>query len=179
MLYKNIFESVQNYSAQYLGENISHVHSFAESGEDCILRTRTDGHFTASGIVYNEGKILLIFHNKLQKYLQPGGHLENDVSLDEAAIREVREEVGIETSLHTNFTQSTPFHIDVHTIPENTKKGEQAHLHYDCIFLLQPHSERITLSEEEVGGYKWVSIDEKFEDGALVACVEKIKKLLA
>lgn len=52
--------------------------------------------YTASAFVLNrENKILLLWHKKFNKYVQPGGHiLENELP-HEAAIREVFEETGI------------------------------------------------------------------------------------
>jgi len=86
------------------------------------------GHFTASGFVLSPDgdSLLLVFHRKLQRWLQPGGHFEPaDGDHLDAARREVAEEVGVRdldvlSSLHD---------LDVHTIPANSKEGE--HLHFD------------------------------------------------
>ncbi|MCL5947029.1 MAG: NUDIX domain-containing protein [Chloroflexi bacterium] len=40
-------------------------------------------------------RVLLLFHRKLQRWLPPGGHIEEGELPDEAAIREVLEETGI------------------------------------------------------------------------------------
>jgi 8-oxo-dGTP pyrophosphatase MutT (NUDIX family) len=48
-------------------------------------------HFTTSVYILHEGKVLLLFHPKLQKWLPPGGHIEKDESPPEAAKREVME----------------------------------------------------------------------------------------
>src|SRR4051794_26954283 len=56
------------------------------------------GHFTASAFVLSpdSSSLLLILHGKLQRWLQPGGHVDaEDVDILAAARREVEEEVGL------------------------------------------------------------------------------------
>ena len=54
-------------------------------------------HFTATGYTVNKDrtKMLLIHHKGLDKWLPPGGHIEENEVPHEAAIREVYEETGI------------------------------------------------------------------------------------
>lgn len=90
------------------------------------------GHFTASAFVLSpdRGSLALLFHPKLRRWLQPGGHLEaTDTSPLAAALREIEEEIGL--------TGLTPlgdglFDIDVHDIPANPREG--AHQHFDLRF---------------------------------------------
>ena len=58
-------------------------------------------HFCASAFVINpkDKKILLVKHADYDKWLQPGGHIEEDETPEEAAIREVYEETGIKITL--------------------------------------------------------------------------------
>jgi len=55
--------------------------------------------FTASVFIVHGGKVLLHMHTKLGKWLQPGGHIELDEDPNQAAIREVKEETGLDVSL--------------------------------------------------------------------------------
>lgn len=57
-------------------------------------RTNLDGHVTASGLVVQGGKALLIFHPYIKRWFQPGGHIDEADSPVSAAIREVYEETG-------------------------------------------------------------------------------------
>jgi len=62
--------------------------------------------YTASAFVLNrEDKILLIWHKKFNKYVQPGGHISESELPYEAAIREVYEETGI----NVDIPIKTPF----------------------------------------------------------------------
>jgi ADP-ribose pyrophosphatase YjhB (NUDIX family) len=50
----------------------------------------TKNNFTATGIVFNSKKqILMIYHNKLQVWLSPGGHIEENEILDDAVLRKI------------------------------------------------------------------------------------------
>lgn len=62
---------------------------------------RDDGprHATASALVFDPSltRTLLVFHAKGQFWVQPGGHLESeDASIADAALRELREETGVD-----------------------------------------------------------------------------------
>jgi 8-oxo-dGTP pyrophosphatase MutT (NUDIX family) len=47
-----------------------------------------DRDFVAGAFIVNEGEILFLRHKKYNLWLQPGGHIEERESPDEAAIRE-------------------------------------------------------------------------------------------
>ncbi len=55
--------------------------------------------FTASAFIVRDGALLLHKHKKLNTWLQPGGHIELDEDPNEAVVREVREETGLEVEL--------------------------------------------------------------------------------
>ena len=55
--------------------------------------------FCVATFVVHQGKVLLLFHKKLNTWLPPGGHIEENELPDEAAVREVWEETGIECEL--------------------------------------------------------------------------------
>lgn len=114
------------------------------------------GHATASGVVVcgKTGRVALVNHQFLKRWLQPGGHVESDdPSIAAAAAREVREELGIavEASL-ARFID-----IDVHEIPAGPKGP--AHLHFDARFLFVVQGEEICPAEGEAHA-RWFPIDE-------------------
>lgn len=56
-------------------------------------------HFTVAVFVVWRGSVLLHRHRKLRLWLPPGGHVEPGELPDEAAVREVLEETGVEVGL--------------------------------------------------------------------------------
>ncbi|HET7038322.1 MAG TPA: NUDIX domain-containing protein [Gemmatimonadales bacterium] len=108
-------------------------------------RSFAPGHVTASGLVLSPegGRVLLVFHRRLGRWLQPGGHVEPlDTDIIGAARREVREE----TSVELDDTVSPELvGIDVHSIPASA--GEPAHLHHDLVFRFVARSDRLAGGE--------------------------------
>ncbi|MCD4705746.1 NUDIX domain-containing protein [bacterium] len=59
-------------------------------------------HFTASALIIDNNKVLLVYHKKLDVWLYPGGHVEKNENPDETLIREVKEETGLDVKIISN-----------------------------------------------------------------------------
>jgi 8-oxo-dGTP pyrophosphatase MutT (NUDIX family) len=131
---------------------------FLARHEAFASRSTLDGHFTASGWVLSPDgeKAYLLLHAKLNRWLQPGGHVEDqDRTLAEAALREVVEELGIDAS---HLTCQGLFDVDVHTIP--ARANEPQHLHLDCRFLFTTSVQAQVQISAESHGFKAVPLVE-------------------
>lgn len=107
----------------------------ADELERPLSRAQPLAHFTASAFVVDEAgtRTCLVAHAKLGRLLQPGGHVEeDDASLEDAALREAREETALELDFHPIAPR--PFDLDIHRIPE--RDGEAEHFHLDVRYLL-------------------------------------------
>ncbi|NLU72051.1 NUDIX hydrolase [Streptomyces sp. HNM0575] len=85
--------------------------------EDGLWKACADGHITASALVIDPsaGRVLLTLHRKLRMWLQMGGHCEpEDATLEDAALREAREESGIE---ELTLLPGGPLRLDRHLTP--------------------------------------------------------------
>jgi len=140
-------------------EHLNKITDFINSNDDLFSRNNSVGHLTASAIVIDNTSenILLIWHEKLQRWLQPGGHVEveADTNLAEAARRELIEETLLDISAIT-LESELPFDLDVHTIP--ARKEEPEHNHYDVRFLFRYHH-----GKEISTMYKWVPVKQVLE----------------
>jgi 8-oxo-dGTP pyrophosphatase MutT (NUDIX family) len=90
------------------------------------------GHVTASAAVLSPDRqhVLLVYHERLGRWLQPGGHIEQgDATVQDAARREVQEETGIQLD---DALPSSLVTVDVHAIP--SARGEPMHMHFDLMF---------------------------------------------
>jgi 8-oxo-dGTP pyrophosphatase MutT (NUDIX family) len=88
-------------------------------------------------------RVLVVHHNRLNRWLLPGGHCEtSDSTIGSVAQREVIEETG---ALLTE--RDFPLvGVDVHPIPANRK--EPLHLHHDLIFAFHAKSTKTECSLE-------------------------------
>ena len=117
----------------------------------------TGRHFTVAVFVVWEGKVLLHHHRKLGMWLPPGGHIERDELPDEAAVREVKEETGIEVELVGEKREDVEDPVQLHRPAgvqlENIGPGHQ---HIDLIYFAKPLSSteiHHDYSRDRVGWY--------------------------
>jgi len=110
-------------------------------------------HVTGSGIVVGPRGVVLLRHRRLGIWLQPGGHLDAGETPWEAALRESREETGLEVRFADVDTDGVPVlaHVDVH-------HGGRGHTHLDLRYVLDggaadpvpPPGE-----SQEIGWFPW------------------------
>jgi len=100
----------------------------SERRERAFSARSPGAHFTASAFVLREDSApLAILHAKLNRWLQPGGHMElSDLSPLDAARRELVEETSLS---RVEALSCDPVDVDIHLIPA---RGEmEAHEHFD------------------------------------------------
>ncbi|MEZ5322549.1 MAG: NUDIX hydrolase [Microthrixaceae bacterium] len=118
-------------------------------------RTTRPGHLTGSALVVDESgeRLVVLFHRKLQRWLQPGGHADGDHRLASVALREAAEETG----LGRLAVWSRPIDVDVHRV---TPPGEDGHDHFDVRFLvLAPEGGRLR-GNHESEEIRWIGFDQ-------------------
>lgn len=115
-----------------------------------------DGKLAAGGIVLDsnhggEPRVLIIHRPRYNDWSLPKGGVEPNESLEDAALREVREETGIECRIGRE--------IAVLRYPYRTRKGniKPKAVHY---FLMEPLATLLVVDGDEVDMAEWVSIDE-------------------
>lgn len=114
------------------------------------------GHITASAWIVAEqtNQIGLIYHRRIARWLQPGGHVDpGETDLRSVALREVQEEMGIAP----DPLKTTLFDLDVHEIPATAVQLN--HQHFDVRFLCLVEQQPIFPASDAEQG-KWFSIGE-------------------
>jgi 8-oxo-dGTP pyrophosphatase MutT (NUDIX family) len=130
--------------------------------------------FTVAIFVVHNEKILLIHHRKLDKWLPLGGHIELDEDPEQAALREAKEESGLDVELLGERPPTTspgtraliaPRFLDIHRISET-------HEHIGMIYWARPAtpvghqtlqggvSNKTVLATEEHHDIRWCPGDE-------------------
>lgn len=150
-----------------------------EHREFAFVKPNFDGHITASLLITNveRTKILLMFHKKLQLWLQFWWHADGEINVKNVAIREFHEESGI--SIDPVVSEAI-FNVDVHAIPVD-KKWTPPHYHYDILFLGNiPEDTPFFPQESEVDDIRWFDIEwiEKYiGEKRMLNMIERIRQL--
>src|SRR6516162_421083 len=118
--------------------------------------------FTVAIFVVHDAKILLIDHRKLDKWLPLGGHIELDEDPEIAALREAKEESGLDVELLGERPPTTspgtraliaPRFLDIHRITET-------HEHIGMIYWARPKQGKLALAAGEHHDIRWSSAKE-------------------
>jgi len=115
--------------------------------------------FTAAVFVVHDGKVLLVHHRNLNRWLPLGGHIELDEDPEQAAVREAKEESGLDVELLGERPPTTepgtraliaPRFLDIHRI-------HATHEHVGMIYWTRPKGGVVTLAPAEHHDIRWCS----------------------
>jgi 8-oxo-dGTP pyrophosphatase MutT (NUDIX family) len=121
-------------------------------------------HVTGSAIVVGPRGVLLLKHKRLGIWLQPGGHIDPGETPWDAALREAREETGLNVSFAGPLDDDgVPelIHVDVHA-------GGRGHTHLDTRYLLDGGDADPAPPEDEsqeIAWFPWDAAIELADDG--------------
>jgi 8-oxo-dGTP pyrophosphatase MutT (NUDIX family) len=122
--------------------------------------------FTSEVFIVYKNKVLLRKHDKYQIWLSVGGHIELDEDPNEAAVREIREEIGLNIELYRpigmpSFT-GTQFRELIRPIFMNRHRINEHHEHVTQVYFARAETDKICpSSEKEVSEEcRWFAFEE-------------------
>ena len=124
---------------------------------DTEVVAAVDRHFTSTGFLVRDGKVLLVNHRKLRMWLPFGGHIEPNEDPVEALHREAREETGFDIEIVAERPEIRQRWLHVLPAPETIllEDIEPGHVHIDLIYFVRPVGGAQRLAESEHSEIRW------------------------
>ena len=175
----NLINDLNKYLIKHPNEYliVNKVLDFVKNHSNCFDRNNWYGHFTGSAWVVDTSRnwVLMTNHLQLNMWLQLGGHAEGNSNLLSVAIKEAKEESGLEDF---KILSSNIFDLDIHQIPifENTP----SHLHFDVRYILETkHQENRLIASNESHEIAWINKNDvinKNPEHSIARMLNKMKR---
>ena len=136
--------------------------NYIKDFDDVLTRQNEYAHFTSSAFILNKErtKILMIYHNIYKSWAWTGGHSDGDSNLLNVAIKEAKEETGIQKVIPIT---DKIYSLEIINVNGHEKRGRYvgSHVHLNVTYLLEAdENEKIRVKEDENSGVKWIAISE-------------------
>ena len=140
-----------------------------KSGEALLDRSNTSAHLTASAWVVSPDRrqVLMAYHNLYDSWAWLGGHADGEEDLLSVALKEVREESGLQDV--RPLTEDI-FSVEILAVAGHEKKGQfvSSHLHLNVTYLLEADpTQPVRCKEDENQAVGWFT-----PEGAIAASKE-------
>lgn len=131
-------------------------------GDDILLRKNKLAHMTSSGFILNEAmtKTLMVHHNIYKTWAWTGGHADGDRDLLQIAIKEAKEETGVE---RIKVLTDEMLSLDILTVNAHYKRGEyvSTHLHLSAAYvLIADEIEELKIKHDENSDVRWLPVED-------------------
>ena len=149
---------------------------FIQNNPDAFERSNLIAHVTASSWIVNadRSKVLMVYHKIYDSWSWTGGHADGVENLLDVALREAREETGIQ---HVHPVSENIYSIEVLTVEGHEKRGEYvpSHLHLNVTYLLEAdEKDELKVCEDENTGVKWFSLKDALKSSTEPWFVKRI-----
>lgn len=135
---------------------------YMELFDDLLTRNNRIAHFTSSPWIINNQhtKVLMVYHSIYKSWGWCGGHVDGDSDFVRVALKEGKEETGIEKLM---LLKNEPIALDVLPVPPHFKNGEfvSAHLHLNITYLCEANEkECLKIKPDENSDVAWISLED-------------------
>ena len=178
----NLKEQIKNYKPYNEQEEkdkevmLKYINTF----DDVLTRNNEFGHFTASSWVVNKErtKVIMIYHNIYKSWAWTGGHADGEKDLLKVAIKELKEETGVQ---NVKILKDDIFSLEIVPVAGHMKRGKyvSTHVHLNLTYLLEvDEKEILKIKEDENSGAKWVELDDVEKESTEEWLIENVYKKL-
>ena len=152
---------------------------YEKYGDKLLTRECEEAHFSSSSIVIDDEQksVLFAFHNIYKSWAWLGGHVDGDSDFLNVAIKEAKEESGINEVLPIS---KEIISIEILPVKEHIKNGKliKEHVHLNVSYVLTTSkNEILKIKEDENSGVSWLKIselDEYVSEKAMLPIYKKI-----
>ncbi|MBQ6430497.1 MAG: NUDIX hydrolase [Oscillospiraceae bacterium] len=136
--------------------------SFLDGHDDAFSRENRVAHLTASAWVTNRNrtKVLMVYHKLYDSWSWCGGHADGERDLLQVALKECREETGLQNVRPIDGKIAS---LECLTVDGHEKRGQyvSSHLHLNVTYLLEADdTEPLHVCEDENTGVRWFTPEE-------------------
>ncbi|MBQ0140563.1 MAG: NUDIX hydrolase [Kurthia sp.] len=129
--------------------------------DDVLTRENPIAHMTVSAFVVNKKRthVLMAYHNIYDSWAWTGGHADGAHDFLAVALREVKEETGVDATP----LQTEPISIEQLSVLGHMKRGKyiSEHLHMNVTYLVEADDQaHLEVCEEENSDVAWIPMDE-------------------
>lgn len=160
---KECYEHIKNYVPYNEQETVDQqlILDYIKNNPDILDRTNLAAHLTSSAIVVNEAmtRVLFAHHNIYDAYGWVGGHNDGDADCLNVAMKEAKEETGLN---HVRPYDGTILMIDSIYVGNHIKHGKfvSDHLHLNVTYLLiADDTQTVEAKLDENSDVKWFDIE--------------------
>lgn len=178
----NLREQIKNYKPYNEQEEKDKqtILKYIDTFDDVLTRNNEFGHFTASSWAVNKErtKVLMIYHNIYKSWAWTRGHADGELDLLGTAIRELKEETGVE---NVRVLNNEIFSLEIICVNGHIKRGKyvSSHVHLNLTYLLEvDENEILKIKEDENSDVKWVNIEDVEKISSEKWIVENVYKKL-
>ena len=154
--------------------------------KELLLRENSSAHITSSAFIVNpeRSKILLVHHNLRQTWSWPGGHADGEEDLIQVAMREAKEETGVQNIMPLSGEIAS---LDIFPVQRHVKNGKQVspHLHFSVsYYFVCDEQQPLRVCPSENTAVRWFPLEFLGEEcfhgeDAMVyqKCIKKLKRI--
>lgn len=134
---------------------------YMDTFDNLLTRENEFAHFTASCWLVNKErtKVLMVYHNIYQSWSWVGGHADGNENLLAVAIKEAKEETG----LNAKPVMKDIYSIEILGVPAHKKRNQQiaTHLHLNVTYLLEADENEIpAIKPDENSDIAWFFLED-------------------